>query len=71
MREPLVSDIQWETIKPLPPQLSDDGVTALLNPTASFPNFRDRVAHYDRRLDMHRASFHLACALRALRFLGR
>jgi transposase len=32
-------------------------------------NFRRLVVRYDRRLDMYRAFFHLACALITLRFL--
>lgn len=34
-------------------------------------NFRRLVVRYDRRLDMYRAFFHLACALITLRFLKK
>ena len=34
-------------------------------------NFRRLVVRYDRRLDMYRAFFHLACALITLRFLDK
>lgn len=34
-------------------------------------NFRRLVVRYDRRLDVYRAFFHLACALITLRFLEK
>ena len=34
-------------------------------------NYRRLVVRYDRRLDMYRAFFHLACALITLRFLEK
>jgi len=34
-------------------------------------SFRRLVVRYDRRLDMYRAFFHLACAIITLRFLEK